>query len=196
MNADNLPNADQVESGGGTGKHFPDSNMFTHEAIGQQMLNTSAITDQVGREIYFGEQPRKADNYITYFPVPGLPLLLRGQISTERWQLSVRSKTPQGVYQTALTVMQTWEDFNNHIEKAVGNDGILDGGNAASTYTNTIDGGDASTTFSNKVEGSTDVFSMDRVNVRSMHMMKDPDADYFHIPIDIFITYYSSEQDD
>ena len=169
--------------------------MMTYEALGEVMKQTAAIRNFVGYEIYFGEQPRKAPSYITYWQVPGGPLLDNGIIASERWQVSCRSKDMATAHRLALEVQQCWQNYEGHVQKAVGDDGTLDGGTAESTFTDGADGGDAATSYTTTIEGAEDTFSIDRVNVRSAFMMKDPDAAYWHIPVDIWIVYYTTEQD-
>ena len=168
---------------------------MTYEAIGEKMKQSSAIRNFVGYEIYHGEQPRKSPSYITYWMVPGGPLLDYGTVATERWQISCRSKTPGTAHRIGLEVAQLWQNYGGHVEKAVGDDGTMDGGTAGTSFADTADGGDAATTYTDTVEGGTDTFSVDRVNVRSMFMTKDPDAAYWHMPVDIWIVYYTTEQD-
>ena len=169
--------------------------MTIAKALGRKMLDSTRLTAMVENEIHHGELQVRKPSFIVYFMIPGLPVVAYGNVSTQRWQVSSRSKTPDDCMILGQTVVEVLEDLSQHVTISAGTDGTIDGGNSATgSYKIDFIGGDASTsTFLNTIEGGDDTFSISNISVVNMSVVKEPDSDYWHSPVDIIVAFKSSE---
>jgi len=128
--------------------------MKVWEAVGYKLLNTSAVTNIVGSNVYHGDKPEgKGHPTVNYFMVSH-NLLHRGVIESMRFQISCRAATAETAALLAYEV-----------------------GNV----------------FHNMQEVVNSAFDINQGRLINEALIKEPDTDVYHVPVDIRVNFYASE---
>lgn len=96
--------------------------MQAWEAIGNKLLNTTAITDIVGDRVYHGHIVPENIQFpiINFFQLPGDAFVrdTKGHIENPTFQISIRGEDLNQIMDLARTTMELFQDFQGRVNSS------------------------------------------------------------------------------